>query len=57
MIGNLLQSSPYVERFDFDVIRSRDLHKIVEAGPTPLIQLCVNEGLDQSTRSCLEAYV
>ena len=53
MIGNLFQSSPTgtYETFDFDVIWSRDLHKILEAGPTRLIQLCVNEGLNQSTRS------
>ena len=45
MIGNLFQSSPTgtYETFDFDVIWSRDLHKILEAGPTRLIQLCVNE--------------
>jgi hypothetical protein len=53
MIGNLFQSSPTgtCESVDLDVIWSRDLHKILEEGPTPLIQLYGNEGLNQSTRS------
>jgi hypothetical protein len=47
MIGNFFQSSPTgtCESFDFDLIWSRDLHKIIEARSTALIQRCVNEGL------------